>query len=55
MLRLLRPTRIGRFRRSFPSQSVNYAPETIAETVTTGVALATAIIGRPGSSQAHQQ
>ena len=49
MLRLLRPPHIGRFRRSFPSQSAHYAPETIAEIVSMWSALATAIISQTGS------
>jgi hypothetical protein len=48
MLRLLRPPHIGRFRRSFPLQSVNYALETIAEIASMWDALATAIIGQTG-------
>ena len=49
MLRLLRTPHIGHFRRSFPSQSAHYAPETIAETVPMRVILATAIISQTGS------
>ena len=49
MMRLLRPTRSGIFRRSFPLQSPRYARETIAEIRSLGVALATAIINQTGS------
>ncbi len=46
---LLRPTRIGRLVRSFRLHSPHYARETIAESCSTRVALATAIIGQSGS------
>src|SRR6185437_12592335 len=48
--RLLRTTRSGIFRRSFPLHSIYYARETIAESCSLGVILATAIIGQTGSS-----
>jgi hypothetical protein len=47
--RLLRPTLIGIFLRSFPLHSLRYAPETIAESCSIRVALATAIISQTGS------
>lgn len=47
--RLLRPPPVGIFRRSLPLHGIHHAPETIAEICSTGVALATAIIGQPGS------
>jgi hypothetical protein len=47
--RLLRPSRIGRFLRSFPLRSIRYAPETIAEICSMGDALATTIITHIGS------
>ena len=46
--RLLRPTRIGRFLRSFRLHSPRYAREMIAETISMGVALATTIISELG-------
>jgi hypothetical protein len=46
---LLRPPLIGSFLRSFPLHSPRYARETIAETCSMRVALATAIVGHPGS------
>jgi hypothetical protein len=49
MMRLLRPTQVGIFLRSFPLHSPHYAPETIAESCSTWVALATAIIDQTGS------
>ncbi len=47
--RLLRTTRSGIFRRSFPLHSDGYARETITEICSLGVALATAIITHAGS------
>jgi hypothetical protein len=47
--RLLRTTRNGSFLRSFPLHSPRYARETIAETCSLGVALATAIMSQTGS------
>jgi hypothetical protein len=47
--RLLRSTRSGIFRRSFPLHSACYAREKIAEICSLGVALATAIITQTGS------
>ena len=47
--RLLRPTRIGRFLRSFRLHSPRYARETITKSCSLGVALATAIISQTGS------
>jgi hypothetical protein len=47
--RLLRPTRSGGFLRSFPLHSTRYARETIAETRSLGVALATAIMSQTDS------
>ena len=47
---LLRPTRIGRLVRSFRLHSPRYARETIAESCSIWVALATAIMSQPGSS-----
>ena len=47
--RLLRPPQIGIFLRSFPLHSPRYARETIAETCSIWVALATAIISQTGS------
>jgi len=49
MIRLLRPPPSGIFPRSFRLQSAHYARETIAEICSLGSALATAIIGQPGS------
>ena len=56
-MRLLRTTRSGIFRRSFPLHSPRYARETIAEICSLGVALATAIISQTGSwiSKDHEQ
>ena len=47
--RLLRPTRIGSFLRSFRLHSPRYARETIAENLLARVALVTAIITQTGS------
>jgi hypothetical protein len=49
MMRLLRPSHIGIFLRSFRSHSTHYAREMIAEICSMGDALATAIITRTGS------
>jgi hypothetical protein len=49
MMRLLRPSRIGIFLRSFRSHRTRYAREMIAEICSMGDALATAIITRTGS------
>jgi hypothetical protein len=49
-MRLLRPPHTGIFLRSFPLHSPCYARETIAETCSMRVALATAIIAQPGSN-----
>jgi hypothetical protein len=49
MMRLLRPPLIGIFRRSFPLHGACHAPETIAETCSMRVVLATAIISQTGS------
>ena len=49
MMRLLRPSPIGIFPRSFRSHSTRYAREMIAEIRSMGDALATAIITRTGS------
>jgi hypothetical protein len=49
MMRLLRPSHIGIFRRSFRSHSTHYAREMIAEICSMWVALATAIITQTGS------
>jgi len=46
---LLRPTRIGRFPRSFHLHSPRYARETIVESGSMGVALATMPIHEIGS------
>jgi hypothetical protein len=51
MMRLLRPPPSGVFLRSFPLHSPRYARETIAESRSLGVALATAIMGQPGSRE----
>jgi hypothetical protein len=48
--RLLRPTRIGSFLRSFRLHSPRYARETIAEICSMGVALATMPIDEIGSA-----
>ena len=50
MMRLLRPTLIGIFLRSFHSHSTHYARETIAEICSMWGALVTAPIGQTGSS-----
>jgi hypothetical protein len=50
--RLLRPPQIGIFLRSFPLHSPRYARETIAESCSIWVALATAIITQTGSYDA---
>jgi hypothetical protein len=47
--RLLRPSHIGIFLRSFPLHSPRYARETIAESCSMWDALATAIIAHTGS------
>jgi hypothetical protein len=47
--RLLRPPPSGIFRRSFPLHSPRYARETIAESCSLRVALATAIISQTHS------
>jgi hypothetical protein len=49
MMRLLRPSHIGIFLRSFHSHSTHYARETITEICSLWVALATAIITQTGS------
>ena len=49
MMRLLRPPQIDSFLRSFPLHRIDYAPETIAASCSIWGALATAIIGQPGS------
>jgi hypothetical protein len=49
MMRLLRPSYIGIFLRSFRSHSTHYAREMIAEICSMWVALATAIITQTGS------
>jgi len=48
-MRLLRPTRIGHFLRSFRLHSPRYARETIAKNGSMGVALATAPLSPTGS------
>ena len=48
-MRLLRPTRIGHFLRSFRLHSPRYARETIAKNGSTGVALATGHLSPTGS------
>ena len=50
---LLRPTRIGSFLRSFRLHSPRYARETIAESCSIWVALATAIISQAGPRAAN--
>jgi len=49
MMRLLRPSHIGIFRRSFRLHSTHYAREMIAEICSIWAALATAIISQTGS------
>ena len=49
MMRLLRPTPIGIFLRSFHSHNTHYARETIAEICSMGGTLVTAPINQTGS------
>jgi hypothetical protein len=49
MMRLLRPTPIGIFLRSFPLHGLGHARETIAEICSMGIGLATAIMDQPAS------
>ena len=55
MMRLLRPPPIGIFLRSFSSHSHHYAPQTIAEICSMGVALATAIISQTRSQAGNSR
>jgi hypothetical protein len=49
MMRLLRPSRIGIFPRSFRLHGAHHAREMIGEICSMGAVLATAIITRTGS------